>query len=113
MILKFRESTISRLERLRKREKEGPEGQEDEKDREIVSVNCSLFIHPYHFFFFTYEKRTVLQSSFVTNYAILLLCESADRAEKRNTISRYKDANVSSLFILPACRECHGKKRLR
>ena len=37
MILKFRESTISRLERLRKREKEGSEGQEDEKDREIVS----------------------------------------------------------------------------
>ncbi|XP_020614830.1 kinesin-like protein KIF15 isoform X3 [Orbicella faveolata] len=35
MILKFRESTISRLERLRKREKEGSEGQEDEKDREI------------------------------------------------------------------------------
>ncbi|KAL9974095.1 hypothetical protein ACROYT_G011096 [Oculina patagonica] len=35
MILKFRESTISRLERLRKREKEGSEGQEDGKDREM------------------------------------------------------------------------------
>lgn len=35
MILKFRESTISRLERLRKREKEGSDTQEDEKDREI------------------------------------------------------------------------------
>lgn len=40
MILKFRESTISRLERLRKREKEGSEGQEDGKDREIVSVKA-------------------------------------------------------------------------
>lgn len=38
MILKFRESTISRLDRLRKREKEGSEGQGDEKDREIVSA---------------------------------------------------------------------------
>lgn len=37
MILKFRESTISRLERLRKRDKEGPDGQDDDKDREIVS----------------------------------------------------------------------------
>ena len=37
MILKFRESTISRLERLRKREKEGSDSQEDNKDREIVS----------------------------------------------------------------------------
>lgn len=35
MILKFRESTISRLERLRKRDKEGPDGQDDDKDREI------------------------------------------------------------------------------
>ena len=53
MILKFRESTISRLERLRKREKEGSEGQEDEKDREIVSacknIGC-FYIRPYcHF----------------------------------------------------------------
>jgi len=42
MILKFRESTISRLERLRKREKEGSDSQEDGKDREIVStkVGC-------------------------------------------------------------------------
>ena len=37
MILKFRESTISRLERLRKREKEGADNQEDVKEREIVS----------------------------------------------------------------------------
>lgn len=37
MILKFRESTISRLERLRQREKEGSDTQGDEKDREIVS----------------------------------------------------------------------------
>lgn len=37
MILKFRESTISRLERLRKRDKEGPDGQDDDKEREIVS----------------------------------------------------------------------------
>ena len=44
MILKFRESTISRLERLRKREKEGSEGQEDEKDREIVSTKAFLFL---------------------------------------------------------------------
>ncbi|CAH3020308.1 unnamed protein product, partial [Porites evermanni] len=35
MILKFRESTISRLERLRKREKEGADNQEDVKEREI------------------------------------------------------------------------------
>ncbi|KAJ7374653.1 Kinesin-like protein kif15 [Desmophyllum pertusum] len=36
MILKFRESTISRLERLRKREKDGSDEQEDDlKDREI------------------------------------------------------------------------------
>ena len=39
MILKFRESTISRLERLRKREKDGSDEQEDDlKDREIVST---------------------------------------------------------------------------
>ena len=37
MILKFRESTISRLERLRMREKEGADNQEDVKEREIVS----------------------------------------------------------------------------
>ena len=42
MILKFRESTISRLERLRKREKEGSDGQEDEKDREIVRACKSI-----------------------------------------------------------------------
>lgn len=35
MILKFRESTISRLERLRQREKEGSDTQEDDKDREM------------------------------------------------------------------------------
>lgn len=51
MILKFRESTISRLERLRKREKEGSEGQEDGKDREIVSAKA-----------FVCHERAVLQS---------------------------------------------------
>ncbi|XP_067053138.1 kinesin-like protein KIF15 isoform X3 [Acropora muricata] len=35
MILKFRESTISRLERLRQREKEGSDTQEDGREREI------------------------------------------------------------------------------
>lgn len=45
MILKFRESTISRLERLRKREKEGSDTQEDEKDREIVSRAANAFSH--------------------------------------------------------------------
>ena len=45
MILKFRESTISRLERLRKREKEGSDTQEDEKDREIVSTTLNAFSH--------------------------------------------------------------------
>lgn len=52
MILKFRESAISRLERLRKREKEGSEGQEDEKDREIVSARAFVcfYIHPYYYF---------------------------------------------------------------
>ena len=44
MILKFRESTISRLDRLRMREKEGSEGQEDEKDREIVRACNSIVI---------------------------------------------------------------------
>lgn len=46
MILKFRESTISRLERLRKREKEGSEGQGDDKDREIVSRNVCTTLWP-------------------------------------------------------------------
>ena len=45
MILKFRESTISRLERLRKRDKEGPDGQEDDKDKEIVSTKAFVFFH--------------------------------------------------------------------
>ena len=44
MILKFRESTISRLDRLRMREKEGSEGLEDEKDREIVRACNSIVI---------------------------------------------------------------------
>ncbi|XP_074616502.1 kinesin-like protein KIF15 isoform X2 [Acropora palmata] len=35
MILKFRESTISRLERLRQREKEGSDTQDDGREREI------------------------------------------------------------------------------
>lgn len=43
MILKFRESTISRLERLRKRDKEGSDGQEDDKDKEIVSTKAFVF----------------------------------------------------------------------
>ena len=44
MILKFRESTISRLERLRKREKEGADNQEDVKEREIVSRKVDFAI---------------------------------------------------------------------
>ena len=51
MILKFRESTISRLERLRQREKEGSDTQGDEKDREIVSrKGCACFpVYGVHF----------------------------------------------------------------
>ena len=47
MILKFRESTISRLERLRQREKEGSDTQEDGREREIVSEKNELLSHSY------------------------------------------------------------------
>lgn len=47
MILKFRESTISRLERLRQREKEGSDTQEDGREREIVSEKNDLLSHSY------------------------------------------------------------------
>ena len=47
MILKFRESTISRLERLRQREKEGSDTQEDGREREIVSEKNELPSHSY------------------------------------------------------------------
>ena len=55
MILKFRESTISRLERLRQREKEGSDTQEDGREREIVSEKNELLSHSYLSltFFFT------------------------------------------------------------
>lgn len=71
MILKFRESTISRLERLRKREKEGSEGQEGEKDREIVRACkksiCLLLYNSSLFLFFSYSRSTPFT---VTNYAV-------------------------------------------
>jgi len=47
MILKFRESTISRLERLRQREKEGSDTQDDGREREIVSEKNELLSHSY------------------------------------------------------------------
>lgn len=85
MILKFRESTISRLERLRKREKEGSEGQEDEKDREIVSQKLFAFYPSLLSFFLHTKSAPCSKARSVTNYAILLLCKSGDRAEKQNT----------------------------
>lgn len=103
MILKFRESTISRLERLRQREKEGSDTQDDGREREIVSEKNELLSHSYLSLTFFFTNVFPCCTIYSTLYACLsfwqqLLKEEIsvmkDKIEHHPDVTRFAMENL-------------------